>query len=227
MWMLSWERWFTAMRPERMTELDVLPLKRFFLIGFRWIAWPLPVVLGVYLLSACGAWAEEPDDSLPSSVVLEGEVDDGLTTPGRLDPKRAMAAEIEIQREIEEGRIPNPDPWEDFNRRMFRLNEQADVYGLEPAARAWRFITPRILRKAVDNFNALLLMPVVLGNGILQLKPKNAVQDIARIVYNATFGLAGLIDVATTSRMDSSLVRSQLCQKLEGQGIYLAYLPIR
>ncbi len=197
MWMLSWERWFTAMRPERMTELDVLPLKRFFLIGFRWIAWPLPVVLGVYLLSACGAWAEEPDDSLPSSVVLEGEVDDGLTTPGRLDPKRAMAAEIEIQREIEEGRIPNPDPWEDFNRRMFRLNEQADVYGLEPAARAWRFITPRILRKAVDNFNALLLMPVVLGNGILQLKPKNAVQDIARIVYNATFGLAGLIDVAT------------------------------
>jgi len=181
-----------------MTELDVLSLKRNFLIGFRGVASPLSVLFVVCFLLVGDAWSEEPgEDSLPSSVLLEGEVDDGLASPGRLDPKRAMAAEIEMQREIDEGRIPNPDPWENFNRRMFRLNEQADVYGLEPAARAWRFITPSILRKAVDNFNALILMPVILGNGILQLKPKNAVQDVARIVYNATFGLAGLIDVAT------------------------------
>ena len=186
-----------VMRPVRTTELDVLPLKRIFLIRYPGAVVPFWMSLAVCLLWAGAGWAEESEEALPPTVVLEGEVDDGLASPGRLDPKRAMAAEIEMQREIDEGRIPNPDPWENFNRRMFRLNEQADVYGLEPAARAWRFITPSILRKAVDNFNALILMPVILGNGILQLKPKNAVQDVARIVYNATFGLAGLIDVAT------------------------------
>ncbi|MDG2050273.1 MAG: VacJ family lipoprotein [Myxococcota bacterium] len=185
------------MRPERTTELKVLFLNRFFSNRSRMGIAALGLTLATGLTVAERVLAEPPEDALPPTVALEAEVDDGLATPGQMDPKRAMAAEIEIQREIAEGRIPNPDPWENFNRRMFRLNEQADVYGFEPAARAWRFITPSILRKGIDNFNALLLMPVVLGNGILQLKPLNAVQDIARIVYNATFGLAGLIDVAT------------------------------
>ena len=143
------------------------------------------------------AQTTERDQDMSNSVSLETEVDDGLLTQGEVDPKQAMAAQIEISREIEEGRLSDPDPWEGFNRRMFELNEQADVYGLEPAARAWRFVVPGFARSAINNFNALLLMPVVLGNGILQLKPRNAVEDVARIVYNATFGLAGLIDVAT------------------------------
>ena len=146
-----------------------------------------------------GALAQttDRDQGQSNSVSLETEVDDGLVTQGEVDPRQAMAAQIEISREIEEGRLRDPDPWEGFNRRMFELNEQADRYGLEPAARAWRFVTPSFARNAINNFNALLLMPVVLGNGILQLKPRNAVEDVARIVYNATFGLAGLIDVAT------------------------------
>jgi phospholipid-binding lipoprotein MlaA len=93
--------------------------------------------------------------------------------------------------------VTDPDPWEPMNRGIFWFNETADIYVVAPVARGWRFVVPGFARKAIDNFNGLLLMPVVLANGILQLKPKNAAQDFGRIVYNATFGLGGLIDVAT------------------------------
>jgi len=93
--------------------------------------------------------------------------------------------------------VPNPDPWEPMNRGIFWFTEKADSYAVAPVARGWRFVVPGFARKGIENFNELLLMPVVLGNGILQLKPRNAVQDVGRIVYNATFGIAGLFDVAT------------------------------
>lgn len=93
--------------------------------------------------------------------------------------------------------VTDPDPWEPMNRGIFWFNETADIYVVAPVARGWRFVVPGFARTAIDNFNGLLLMPVVLANGILQLKPKNAAQDFGRIVYNATFGIGGLIDVAT------------------------------
>jgi phospholipid-binding lipoprotein MlaA len=96
-----------------------------------------------------------------------------------------------------EARVRDPDPWEPMNRGIFWFNEKTDIYFVAPVARGWRFVVPGFARKGIENFNGLLVMPVVLGNGILQLKPKNAIQDVGRIVYNATFGIAGFIDVAT------------------------------
>jgi phospholipid-binding lipoprotein MlaA len=96
-----------------------------------------------------------------------------------------------------EPEIANPDPWEKMNRGIFGFNEVADAYVLEPVARFWGFITPHFFHKAVRNFNGLILMPTVLFNDILQLKGEHAMQDIGRILVNATIGLVGLIDVAT------------------------------
>ena len=89
------------------------------------------------------------------------------------------------------------DPWQKMNRGIFWFNERADIYLIAPVAAGWRWITPSFFRTAVSNFNDNLAMPVVLANNVLQLRPANAGHDFLRIVFNYTFGIAGLIDVAT------------------------------
>ena len=91
----------------------------------------------------------------------------------------------------------NSDPWQKMNRAIFDFNEVADVYVMVPVAKAWRFVTPHLLHVAIRNFNELILTPTVLMNDFLQLKGEHMMEDIGRIVVNVTFGLVGLIDVAT------------------------------
>jgi phospholipid-binding lipoprotein MlaA len=91
----------------------------------------------------------------------------------------------------------NPDPWESMNRGIFWANEKIDIYTLAPVARVWRFVTPRIFRTAVTNFNNNLQMPVAMANDLLQLKPRDAGFDLLRMAYNTSLGLGGIIDIAT------------------------------
>lgn len=141
------------------------------------------------------------DESAPSSdaadLAADPEFDAGLAPMGDIDRSAGLEAEAEFEAEQEAGLVHDPDPWERVNRRIFWFNERADVYFVLPIARVWRFSTPGIVRSGIENFNELLLMPVIFANGVFQLKPKNAIQDLGRIVYNATFGLAGFIDVAS------------------------------
>jgi phospholipid-binding lipoprotein MlaA len=91
----------------------------------------------------------------------------------------------------------NPDPWETPNRGIFWVNEKLDIFLIAPVAIVWRFVTPAFFRKAITNVAHLMDMPVIFFNDVLQLKPANAGFDVLRFVYNATFGIAGLIDIAT------------------------------
>jgi len=136
------------------------------------------------------------DPSAPESAV-EGELDAGLAPAGAVPRSTGLEEEAEFEGEEEVGLVHDPDPWEKVNRRIFWLNELGDRYFVLPLSRGWRFVTPAIVRTGIDNFNGLLLMPVIFANGVFQLKPKNAVQDLGRIIYNATFGVAGFIDIAT------------------------------
>lgn len=93
---------------------------------------------------------------------------------------------------------PNPDdPLESFNRSMFAFNENVDKYAVKPIAKGYNFIMPDIANKAVSNFFSNVDDIVVFFNQLLQFKFKQAVATSARFVYNTTFGLLGLIDVAT------------------------------
>lgn len=89
------------------------------------------------------------------------------------------------------------DPWEKMNRGIFAFNEVSDVYVLVPVAKAWRWATPHLLHVAVRNVNGLILMPTTLINNVLQFNGEHVMEDIGRIMVNVSFGLAGLIDVAT------------------------------
>jgi phospholipid-binding lipoprotein MlaA len=90
-----------------------------------------------------------------------------------------------------------PDPWEPMNRGIFAFNETLDKYALEPAATAWDFVVPGFAQTAIDNFFANLRMPIIFANDLLQAKPKAAMFDVFRLLYNSIFGLAGFIDIAT------------------------------
>ena len=119
---------------------------------------------------------------------------------------------------------PNPDdPFESFNRSMFAFNEDFDKYAFKPVAKGYNFIMPNIASKAVSNFFSNVDDIVVFFNEILQFKLAEAAATSARFVFNSSFGLLGLIDVA--SDMDLAKHNEDFGQTLAvwgaGSGPYL------
>jgi phospholipid-binding lipoprotein MlaA len=95
-------------------------------------------------------------------------------------------------------RSPDPrDPWEGLNRATFEFNDGLDRALVKPVAEGYRFVMPEPVRIAVINFFANLKDPWIAVNQLLQGKPRLAVDDLGRFVWNSTFGLLGLIDVAS------------------------------
>ncbi|HVW63549.1 MAG TPA: VacJ family lipoprotein [Nitrosospira sp.] len=89
------------------------------------------------------------------------------------------------------------DPWEPMNRAVFGFNESLDDYLLRPVAKGYRWIMPDPLENAVGNvFSNLNDIPITLNN-LLQLKFNNALTSSMRVVVNTSFGLGGIIDLAS------------------------------
>lgn len=92
--------------------------------------------------------------------------------------------------------VKNPDPWENFNRAMFRFNDTLDRHALRPVAKGYRNVTPHVVQKGITNFFVNLRSPIVMLNDVLQGKIKQSGKDTARFLINSTVGIAGFIDVA-------------------------------
>lgn len=89
------------------------------------------------------------------------------------------------------------DPHESFNRGVESFNTALDTHAVKPAAQGYVAVVPDPARAALGNFLSNLGEPVTVVNDLLQGKPGQAVQDTARFIFNSTFGLFGLIDIAT------------------------------
>jgi len=89
------------------------------------------------------------------------------------------------------------DPWEPFNRRMHAVNTVIDTHVARPLANAYMEVVPRPIRLGVGNFFSNLGQPVSAINALLQGKPVQAGQGIARFLLNTTVGLAGIFDPAS------------------------------
>ena len=96
-----------------------------------------------------------------------------------------------------EGPANPDDPFESFNRSMFAFNEGVDKYAFKPAAKGYNFVMPSFASKGVSNFFSNIDDIVVFFNELLQFKIAAAVATSARFAFNSTFGLFGLIDVAS------------------------------
>lgn len=88
------------------------------------------------------------------------------------------------------------DPFEKVNRRVFNSSMALDQKYFLPLARRYQALTPGVLGLAIHNFVTNLGEPIVVGNDILQFRLRRGADDLARLVFNTTFGIGGIIDVA-------------------------------
>jgi phospholipid-binding lipoprotein MlaA len=93
---------------------------------------------------------------------------------------------------------PNPkDPFESYNRTMFKVNTTVDAAITEPIARGYTAVIPSPIRDCVGNMFDNLKVPFSALNNVLQGKLQAACEDVTRFTLNTTAGLAGCFDVAT------------------------------
>ncbi len=93
--------------------------------------------------------------------------------------------------------VDHSDPLEGANRKLYGVNETFDQYLFKPVANTYVRVTPNVARTGVTNFFNNLGYPNVILNSLLQGKFHQGGQDLLRFIYNSTFGIAGLFDVAT------------------------------
>ena len=119
------------------------------------------------------------------------------------------------------------DPWEGFNRTMYRFNYRFDKYVFLPVVRGYKAVVPDIAEEGIHNFFNNIREITTLINSVLQLSPEKSLITTGRLLVNTTVGLLGLIDVA--SRIDLPRQQEDFGQTLGhwgvGNGPYLV-LPI-
>lgn len=93
---------------------------------------------------------------------------------------------------------PNPrDPYEGFNRSMFKFNDAIDQAALKPAATAYKNVLPSFVQTGVNNFFGNLSDVWTAANGFMQGKGEQGMTDVMRVALNSTFGLLGVLDIAS------------------------------
>lgn len=113
-------------------------------------------------------------------------------------PRILAAAALAATAGCATGPDRNPaDPLEPLNRATFRFNDVIDRNIAQPVARGYNRVVPRPLRTGVGNFFANLgVLPVMLNN-FAQLRFADGMSDLMRFALNSSFGLLGVLDIAT------------------------------
>jgi phospholipid-binding lipoprotein MlaA len=98
---------------------------------------------------------------------------------------------------------PDPrDPWERFNRSSFAFNDRLDRAVAKPVAKAYKKVTPRVIRTGVSNFVSNLGSITTIVNDVFQGKVRDAGRDTGRFLLNSTIGLGGLFDPASAAGIE-------------------------
>lgn len=94
------------------------------------------------------------------------------------------------------------DPWELANRNVFTFNEGLDKYLVRPLTQTYEFIIPEFIRNRLSNVFSNIGDIYTAFNQLLQGKPKEAFDDLTRVLVNSTIGLGGLFDVASDAGLE-------------------------
>ncbi|RME72246.1 MAG: VacJ family lipoprotein [Verrucomicrobia bacterium] len=138
------------------------------------------------LLLGCAAW-------LLSTGALAQE------TPE--DPLEAMDEDASLDDEdfedLDEYAVPVVnDPFEGFNRAMFKFNNTAVKYALRPIANGYETVVPPLGRRGLSSFFTNLRFPVRFVGCLLQGKVDRGLKEVAKFVVNTTVGVGGFFDIA-------------------------------
>jgi phospholipid-binding lipoprotein MlaA len=94
------------------------------------------------------------------------------------------------------------DPYESFNRGVYKFNDRLDRAVLRPTARAYRTVVPVFVRTSIGNFFSNLNDVRVVINQTLQGKFTTAYADFGRVAINSTLGVLGLFDIASEAGIE-------------------------
>lgn len=95
--------------------------------------------------------------------------------------------------------VPRPtpaDPYESFNRSMYRVHEAMDVV-VKPVSKAYAENVPLPARAGFSNLFSNAGDVWIGVNSLAQGKPRDAGSDVMRFLINSTLGIFGLFDVAS------------------------------
>lgn len=106
-----------------------------------------------------------------------------------------------------------PDPYENFNRAMFRFNDFMYENAMEPIATVYTEITDPDFRSIVTSFFKNIAMPVRLVSTVIQGDGDKAGRVLTRFFINSTLGIGGMVDVAK-SEFDMGEVEEDFDQAL-------------
>jgi len=88
------------------------------------------------------------------------------------------------------------DPWEGFNRKMYKFNDWTYRHVFNPIADGSDFIFPDFVQDRFGGVVSLSRMPIRFFNNAFQGKFKNAGTEFGRFTVNASVGIAGMFDPA-------------------------------
>ncbi|MGF1721421.1 MlaA family lipoprotein [Vibrio kyushuensis] len=90
------------------------------------------------------------------------------------------------------------DPIQSFNRTMWTINyDYLDPYLVRPTSLAYVNYVPSPIRKGIANFLSNLDEPSSMVNNLVMGNGEKALDHFNRFWLNSTFGLLGLIDIAS------------------------------
>ena len=104
---------------------------------------------------------------------------------------------------IPEGQVRiKKDPWEETNRSVLMFNDNLDDYLIRPLTKAYEYVLPNPVRKAIRNVFSNVGDIYNSVNSLLQGKPKAALDSAVRVVVNTTIGLGGIWDAASDAGVE-------------------------
>ena len=98
---------------------------------------------------------------------------------------------------------PDPrDPMESWNRGVFGFNDTVDAAVIKPVAQTYKAVVPNVVRTGVGNFFSNLDDLWSGVNNALQLRGLDTAESFGRFLINTTWGLGGLLDIASEMGME-------------------------
>ena len=95
---------------------------------------------------------------------------------------------------------PDPrDPWEGFNRGVYKFNDTVDRAVFKPVAQAYTYVTPQPVRSCIHNIFSNVGDLWGATNSFLQGRGHDFVNTLGRFLFNTTMGIGGCFDVASTT----------------------------
>jgi len=95
---------------------------------------------------------------------------------------------------------PDPrDPWEGFNRGVYKFNDTVDRALFKPVAQAYTYVTPEPVRSCVHNMFSNVRDLWSATNSFLQGRGHDFVNTLGRFLFNTTMGVGGCFDVASAN----------------------------